>query len=373
MKILYFLDGLNRGGVEIIVAQLANYFYEKGHEIHIVYLYKDMDDLRGEFTAGINIHPLPFNKNKKPYLQYFKYFRVLVNLLKVIRPDIIHANNSSFSYFFLASAVRFSKLESKNIRTLHFMGFFFERKNRLDKVRFFFDKRASKLLQTTIVSVSESIKCFVDKYFSSNKSVLITNGIDTQKIVNTEISREVLGVRPNRFVCIYVSRICEGKNHRLLLKAWTRVVELYPCALLILVGDGPLRLECENYCKTSGLVDNILFTGSVSNVAEYLKISDIGVFPSESEGFGLGLCEMMAAGLSVVASDIPVFRTMVQDGHNGILFDTYNFEDLSSKIITLIRSDRKRDELGENAYKYAIRHFTLHSMLEKYQKLYQKE
>lgn len=373
MKILYFLDGLNRGGVEIIVAQLANYFYEKGHEIHIVYMYKDMDDLRGEFPIGINIHPLPFNRNNMPYLQYFKHFRVLIKLLKRIGPNIIHAHNSSFSYYFLASAVRLSKLKSKNFRTLHFMGFFLERKSLFDKVRFYFDKKASKLLQTTIVSVSDNVKCFVDKYYSSNKSVLITNGIDTQKIVNTKISREVLGISQNRIVCIYTSRICEGKNHRTLLIAWSKIVELYPTALLIIVGDGPLRLECENFCKTSGLSGNVLFTGSVSNVADYLKISDIGVFPSESEGFSLALCEMMAAGLPVVASDIPAFRSIIQEGKNGIYFGTYNSEDLNSKIITLLRNGKMRDELGRNAYRYALSHFTLHSMLEKYQKLYQKK
>lgn len=370
MKILYYLDGLNRGGVEIIVSQLANFFCENGNEIHIIYLYKDMHDLIDEFSSDVKIHPLPFINKKTPYFQYIKYLWRLVRLLKNIQPEIIHAHNSSFSYFYLALAVYLAKLKSENIRTLHFMGFFLEKKSWIDKVRFFFDKKASELLQSSIVSVSANIKSYVDDNYPLNHSVLITNGIDSKKIINTNTTKESLGINVNGFIGIYTSRLCEGKNHRLLIQAWGKVVGSYPSALLILIGDGPLRLECQDYCRELGISNNVLFTGSIPNVEDYLRIADIGVFPSESEGLSLGLCEMMAAGLPVVVSDIPAFRLMIQDGNNGVFFDTYDSDDLSNKIIIILGDKKVRDELGKNANKYILENYTLQSMLEKYQNLY---
>lgn len=174
------------------------------------------------------------------------------------------------------------------------------------------------MLQSSIVSVSANIKSYVDDNYPLNHSVLITNGIDSKKIINTNTTKESLGINVNGFIGIYTSRLCEGKNHRLLIQAWGKVVGSYPSALLILIGDGPLRLECQDYCRELGISNNVLFTGSIPNVEDYLRIADIGVFPSESEGLSLGLCEMMAAGLPVVVSDIPAFRLMIQDGNNGI-------------------------------------------------------
>lgn len=370
MKILYFVDGLNRGGVEIIVKQLANYFYERNHEIHVVYLYKDMTDLKGEFSKGINFHPLSFDKNKNTHSQYLRNLSLLTKLIKEIKPDIIHAHNSSFSYFFLALSILATGLTINNIRTLHFMGFFLERKNLKDKIRFFFDKLASEILKSSIVSVSPILNCFVEGHYPSNKHYLITNGIDVEKITHNKVSKFNIDNKEHDFIGIYTSRICQGKNHNTLLQAWTQVVKKYPSALLILVGDGPLRVECEEFCKWNGIYKNVLFTGSISNVEDYLILADIGLFPSESEGFGLGLCEMMAGGLPVIASNIPAFKSIIQDGKNGLFYKTYDANDLSAEIINLIEDRNKCDEMGKNAQIYAIQNFSLNSMLHKYDELY---
>ncbi len=373
MKILYYLDGLNRGGVEIIVTQLANYFNNKSAEIHVMYLYQDMADMKPAFPSNVILHPLPFNFNKKPYFQYFLYFKKLITLLKKIQPDIIHAHNSSFSYFFLASAIQWAKIQPINIRTLHSMGFFLERKTLIDKLRFFFDKKASEFLKTVIVSVGPKVKDYVDDNYPLNRSVLITNGIDAKKIINTKPPKALLGIKADRIVGIYIARICKGKNHKLLLQSWVRVVECYPTALLILIGDGPLKFEYEELCKHMGIKDNVFFTGSVPNAADYLSIADIGIFPSESEGFGLGLCEMMAAGLPVIVSNIPAFQSIIRNGNNGLFFETYDSKDLSNKIINIIANKKMAVELGKKAQEDVFNNFTIDIMLDKYKELYKKE
>lgn len=370
MKILYFLDGLNRGGVENIVVQLANYFYKSGNEVHIAYLYKDMADMQNDLHPDIILHPLPFVSNKKPYLQYFKHFNKLVALLEDLQPEIIHAHNSSFSYYFLSRAIIKAKIKSKNLRTLHSIMYFSGSESLINKARFYFDKTASKQLCTTIISVSQLIKNFVDEKYPKNRSVLITNGINTKKIIDSNATKEILKINPDTIVGIYVSRICAGKNHKLLLQSWRKVIESIPNALLILAGDGPLKAEYEKYCASLCIIENVLFTGSITNVEDFLRIADIGIFPSESEGLSLALCEMMAAGLPVIVSNIPAFHSLIQEGQTGIFYETYNAEDLSNKVISLIRDKIGREELGKNAKQCVLENFTIQSMLEKYQKSY---
>lgn len=373
MKILYYLDGLNRGGVEMIVTKLANFFFLNGNEIHIIYLYKDRDDLKEDLNPNIILHPLPFDHKKKPYFQYCKYCKQLIKLLKQIQPDIIHAHNSSFSYFFLASAIRLTGLKTINIRTLHFMGFFLERKTLMDRIRFYFDKKASEFLQSIIVPVSPIIKNIVEKQYSWNQVFLITNGIDFNKILNAKVTKSELGIDDNYIVGIYISRICEGKNHIVLLQSWLKVTEAFPNALLILIGDGPLKQEYEDFCNQNELRNNVFFTGSISNVSNYLSISDIGVFPSESEGLSLGLCEMMVAKLPVIVSDIPAFKSIIKDEENGIFFDTYNPEDLANKIIRVLSDNEMSKKLGNNACECVKKNYSIDLMLNKYQNLYRRE
>lgn len=373
MKILYYLDGLNRGGVEMIVTKLANFFFLNGNEIHIIYLYKDRDDLKEDLNPNIILHPLPFDHKKKPYFQYCKYCKQLIKLLKQIQPDIIHAHNSSFSYFFLASAIRLTGLKTINIRTLHFMGFFLERKTLMDRIRFYFDKKASEFLQSIIVPVSPIIKNIVEKQYSWNQVFLITNGIDFNKILNAKVTKSELGIDDNYIVGIYISRICEGKNHIVLLQSWLKVTVAFPNALLILIGDGPLKQEYEDFCNQNELRNNVFFTGSISNVSNYLSISDIGVFPSESEGLSLGLCEMMVAKLPVIVSDIPAFKSIIKDEENGIFFDTYNPEDLANKIIRVLSDNEMSKKLGNNACECVKKNYSIDLMLNKYQNLYRRE
>lgn len=72
---------------------------------------------------------------------------------------------------------------------------------------------------------------------------------------------------------------------------------------LVLVGDGPLKQVVESYAEKAGLLDDIVFTGVVSDVPEYMKAFDVFVMPSLFEGLPLVLVEAQASGLPCVISD----------------------------------------------------------------------
>ena len=70
-----------------------------------------------------------------------------------------------------------------------------------------------------------------------------------------------------------------------------------------IVGDGELREELTNHVKRSEIENSVIFTGSVSNVPDYLSAMDIFVLPSLHEGFAISALEAQANGLITICSD----------------------------------------------------------------------
>lgn len=370
MKILYFVDGLNRGGVEIVVSQLARNFSKLDNRIYVICLYQDQRDLEKDFLDDINVFYLQFNTDSKYNMNYIRYLPNLIKLLRQIKPDIIHAHNSSFSYLFLAVAVFLSRIKAINIRSMHFSGFFLNRSNHAERLRYLIDKAASSILNANIISVGPAVEILVRKLYPSNKHFTIPNGIDTLgRFSKKDINRDELSLDENMPIVAYVARLCVGKNHTTLIKAWARIVKKIP-ALLVLLGDGPLREELQRQVSEIGIDKYVLFKGAVSNVEEFLSVSDIGVFPSESEGFSLVLLEMMSVGLPIIASRIPAFMNMIEENHNGVLFNTFDDIDLAEKICSLLSNRELATTLGRNARLFVQDYYSIEQMIAKHNEVY---
>lgn len=372
-RVLFFVDGLNRGGVEIVVSQLANNISKLGHEVHLVCLYQDQNELKAELCEDVFVHNLPFKSNLGSRIDYLRFSPELITLLKEIKPHIVHAHNSSFSYLFLSFAILLSRIKCINIRSIHFNGFFLEKKTLGEKLRFSFDWLASVLLKSTIISVSPTVFSTVQHRYSNNKHICITNGVDTEyKFLRKNLKKTDLGIDEDCKVAVYVARICEGKNHQTLIEAWEALVEHEKTSLLVLVGDGPYKEFIQGQVRDKQLTQHVLFTGSISNVEDYLSIADVGVFVSESEGLGLGLLEMMSVGLPVVASKIPVFLNIIEDNVNGLFYNTYDAGDLASKIQIMFTDKNLRCSLGSSARRFVVNNYSINKMVNEHYKLYKE-
>jgi len=139
---------------------------------------------------------------------------------------------------------------------------------------------------------------------------------------------------------IFVARCHPQKDHATLLRALAAV----PDAHLFLVGDGPLRPALEEMAQSLGIRDRVTFLGWRQDVAGVLKASDIYVHSTHSDGFGIAACEAMAAGLPVVASDVPGLAQVVAGA--GILFPEGDDKTLAQYLNALIKSPEKQREMG---------------------------
>ena len=112
--------------------------------------------------------------------------------------------------------------------------------------------------------------------------------------------REKLNLPKEKSIFIYAGQFVERKDQNFLLNLFTSEVALSD-DILLLLGDGAdfLKLK-EKYGKYS----NVIMTGNVNNVNEYLQASDVYIASSKSEGLPNGVLEAMAVGLPVILSDI---------------------------------------------------------------------
>jgi glycosyltransferase involved in cell wall biosynthesis len=112
------------------------------------------------------------------------------------------------------------------------------------------------------------------------------------------------------FDVVFLGRMHLHKGVFDLPKVWQQVVRQRPKARLVVIGEGPHRLESQRLFEELGLSHSALFTGGIGDAEKnrFLKKARLGLSLSYEEGWGLSVTEFLATALPVVAYDLPVFR-----------------------------------------------------------------
>ena len=170
-------------------------------------------------------------------------------------------------------------------------------------------------------------------------------------------------------VVLYVGRLIEVKGVRALLRAWSAMPRR-DTAMLLIVGDGPLRPELEREVAARGLGASVRFLGSHPDVTAFYLMADVFVLPSVSEGLSNALLEAMVAGLAVVASDVGGNREVVENSVSGFLVDWTDPSSSAGLVATLLDDAELRRRVGEAACRRASS-FSIAAVAERYCALYQ--
>ncbi len=212
--------------------------------------------------------------------------------------------------------------------------------------------------------------------FPENRIRLIPNGVDltcfkqVEKVKKKEL-REKLAL-PMPMLSIYTGRMEPGKGLETLLSAWELVFHEVPLAYLLLVGDGSLRKSLIDSLSDKTCRQQVIFTGTVDNVADYLQAADIFILPSLAEGLSNSLLEAMSSGLAVVASDIGGINELVKNGVNGLLAEPGDPASLSCQLVSLLRAPGEINRLGQEAHQTIIKNYSIENVTEQYNNLYQE-
>lgn len=176
----------------------------------------------------------------------------------------------------------------------------------------------------------------------------IPNGIDQDVFrpateAEKQAARRRLDLPDSAVIVLYVGRLIELKQVDVLLKAWS---QRSACGddLLVIVGDGPEMNGLQRLAQSLGI--DARFFGAQTDVASFLRASDVFVLPSRMEGLSVALLEAMSSGLAVIVSDLPGNLAVVRNDVNGMVVPAADRQALVRALNEMLSSGSRRNRLG---------------------------
>lgn len=176
------------------------------------------------------------------------------------------------------------------------------------------------------------------------RSTVIANPVDRPAPVLPD------EVAPHPTDLVAMGRLVPQKGFDILLEAIARLSPSHCRPTLRILGDGQERGLLEEQARRLGISQQIEFAGVVRSPVAYLRAAKIFVMPSRFEGFPNALCEAMAVGLAVVATDCPSGPSdIVADGKTGVLVAPESPDALATAIGQLLGDEATRQKMAQAA------------------------
>ncbi len=351
--LISFHSFYNPGGVKRHVLGLFKEFKKRGIESKIIVPRRKRSENYGRNVILLGTSfPINFGGSQSDFDINFNPIAI-ERVLRREKFDILHFHNIG-----LPSSLQIVLSPSAS-NTLNILTFHANMKGKkllenFPSFLYFF----GKLCQWKIDGVIGVAPLILDyfKHYNGLKTV-IPNGIDLEKF-NPKVPKikKFLDKETERKINIlFVGRIEERKGLIYLLKAFNILQKKFSNLRLIIVGDGPLRNECEEYVRTNNLKE-VIFEGQiVDKIASYYATADIFVSPAIfGESFGLVLLEAMACGTPLVAFANQGYKSFLK-GKAGekFLVKPKDYRGLAKKIEILIKNPSLREKLSKRGIEEA--------------------
>jgi N-acetyl-alpha-D-glucosaminyl L-malate synthase BshA len=193
-----------------------------------------------------------------------------------------------------------------------------------------------------VTSVSESLRQDTFTHIKVSRDIkVIPNFIDFTRFSKQDRAHFKKAIAPNdEKLIVHTSNFRKVKRIDDAVKVFAEIVKSMP-AKLLLIGDGPERVNIEKLCRELELCNNITFLGKQNQVEEILSVCDLFLMPSETESFGLAALEAMACELPVISSNAGGIPELNAEGETGYLCDVGDVKTMAEKAIYIL-SDENR-------------------------------
>lgn len=361
-RLMIITHDLAIGGLQQVVVNICKAINRDKFDVTVLCL-----RALGEFAPeaeelGIKVFLLP----QKKHTDYFSFFKV-AKILRREKIEVIHTHNTQPFFDGTLGAL----LSGRKIRIVHTD----HARNFPDKRRYMFAEWLMSHFAYKVVGVSEHTSQNLIKYekISKKKIITIPNGIDGKKFnisIDKKAKRNELGIKNHGPIIGLGVRLTEQKGITYLIQAMTKIVKKIPDITLIIAGEGPLEESLKNETLKLGVNKNVFFVGPRLDMPELLKIFDLYVLPSLSEGLPMVLLEAMALGCPIIATRVGGVPKVIINGENGSLVEPKNPKVLGSEIIRVLSDSNLRKKYSKNGKKVFNEKFTADIMMRKYEHLY---
>ncbi len=296
MKIVHVVWGLEVGGIETMLVNIANAQAELGHRVHI-FVINDLvsKDIVQGFSEDVSIHYL---RRKKGSRNPWPIVRLNIKLI-CLNPDIIHLHRVDIARYVLPLFI------GKSCTTFHIncgaLG----------------DSMKYAKINNHLIGVTQAVADEIQQ-MTGQKSIAISNGINTAKIKKRNINQSNQGFR-----IVQVGRLDHNhKGQDVLIYAIKILRDKGLDVYVDFIGDGPSHQYLESLTDKVKLSGCITFLGNKSQkyIFDSLCNYNLAVQPSRFEGFGLTVAEAMAANVPVLVSDVPQLLEVIDYGKAGYSF-----------------------------------------------------
>ncbi len=358
LKLTLVIYSLSCGGAERVMSIMANYWVAKGYQITLMTFVDRSQTPFYKLDSRINYQPLNIAQNSdNPIEAIINNYQRIIKLRKAItnsEPDVVIS--------FMTQANVQTLLATRGLKIPTIIS---ERNVTLDSTLGTAWKQIRKwtylLSDTLVVQTKHSLDYVPSQWKSCIR--IISNPVILPP-VNTDSAPTQL-LSPNSL--IVVGRLEYQKGLDLLLKAFAQLKDSYPQWTLTILGEGSLRSELENLRDELGLKERVFLPGKKQNLYQYLKQAKIFILSSRYEGFPNALCEAMACGLPVIATDCPCGpREIIRDGVDGILVPNEDVSALAAAIIHLISDEEEQKRLATHAPEVSER-FSLEKVMKSWE------
>ncbi|WP_058991660.1 glycosyltransferase [Haloarcula sp. CBA1127] len=235
--------------------------------------------------------------------------------------------------------------------------------------------RVTISLSDAIVSNSTAGRDYaVERGAEEENVAVVYNGRNIEQYRTTDSAelRSELDIPTGATVVGTVGRLVERKGHFDLLDAWPTIVSEIPDAHLVFVGDGADRERLTERVNSLGCDDSVHFLGTRQDVPALLGAMDVFAFASHYEGLPGAVIEAMAAELPIVATPVDGTSDLLENYRTGLFVDVQSPDEIAWATIRLHQHRSLAETLGTAAGQRAESEFTIKSMVDGFERLYQE-
>jgi glycosyltransferase involved in cell wall biosynthesis len=228
---------------------------------------------------------------------------------------------------------------------------------------------------------------FADRRFGTQRRLrheAASGGVDTARFAPADPAavRAGLGIANDELVIGMFASFKQQKNHPLFFRASAPVLERFPRARLLLVGDelyggmhgsDAYKRGVLDLVERLGLRDRCIFAGNRDAVERYYPACDVTVMSSHFEGTANAVLESLACGVPVVATAVSDTAMILPDGRAGYVVPAGDDAVMSERLSTLLGDASLRSRMGQAARQWILQEFSSERLAAKTADVYRRE